>query len=572
MRRFVEDTPNLYMVDHHAFIVDDRVQRHLLSRDGLHLSPDGIRTMLQDILDSVDTLRLSYIDSDAVYDSPVKPLPEPPLPPALVPEDWPLLPAPATSLVTYPAAASAAVTRPPVSPAAVSRPPVSPAAATRPPVSSARGGNINAHMPVYEKFQLSFSGSKTRKNMTSQRGASSDDHFHIRVKNRFSPLSTLPCSNDQLSFTDSNGEGKSTRETKAKLSTSQKTNKKSKCNEAKLNVAKHVMHTSYFSDNQIEESTLVTTSVAQCHYPKVKLDNHVCDALYFSDCTVEERCVTEEKEQHNDAFISDAVPESCDFKQEGGGSTVPIVTDQHGMLTTKQVLTIFESVNTENIITVPPTAPKAGEVYLFKAFSDSTENDWKCDGYRWVNCSNKKFPKKDPLWIKYYFNVYDKKSQNGSNAFTKKVYQLLVDKKLTILHYMGDENECEHHPHGNSKNSTIPFKRTCPSVLKKIKDNVASGFSVRTGNLYKENTVMPIKNTKHQGILNARNLKQVQNAKANVTKSKRLSRDDLYNALELSYHLEGFTHQIDIYPDLVVIVGLLCLLIFKISHLFNCSF
>ena len=67
---------------------------------------------------------------------------------------------------------------------------------------------------------------------------------------------------------------------------------------------------------------------------------------------------------------------------------------------------------------------------------------------------------------------------------------------------------------------------------------------------------MPIKNTKHQGILNARNLKQVQNAKANVTKSKRLSRDDLYNALELSYHLEGFTHQIDIYPDLVVIVGL----------------
>ena len=46
-----------------------RVQRHLLNRDGLHLSPDGIRTMLQDILDSVDTLWLSYIDSDAVYDS-----------------------------------------------------------------------------------------------------------------------------------------------------------------------------------------------------------------------------------------------------------------------------------------------------------------------------------------------------------------------------------------------------------------------------------------------------------------------------------------------------------------------
>ena len=39
---------------------------------------------------------------------------------------------------------------------------------------------------------------------------------------------------------------------------------------------------------------------------------------FFSDCTVEESCVTEEKEQHNDAFISDAVQESCDFQQEGG--------------------------------------------------------------------------------------------------------------------------------------------------------------------------------------------------------------------------------------------------------------
>ena len=61
---------------------------------------------------------------------------------------------------------------------------------------------VIAHMPVYEKFQLSFSGSETKKIMTSQRGASFDDHFHIQVKNRFSLLSTLPCSNDQLSFTE----------------------------------------------------------------------------------------------------------------------------------------------------------------------------------------------------------------------------------------------------------------------------------------------------------------------------------------------------------------------------------
>ena len=114
----------------------------------------------------------------------------------------------------------------------------------------------------------------------------------------------------------------------------------------------------------------------------------------FSDCTVEESFVTEEKEPHNDAFISDAVPESCDFKQEGGGSTVPILTDQHGMLTTKQVLTIFESVNTENIITVPRLHQKLVKCICLKLFLILLKMIGNVMGIDGSNVGTKSFPRR----------------------------------------------------------------------------------------------------------------------------------------------------------------------------------
>ena len=120
---------------------------------------------------------------------------------------------------------------------------------------------------------------------------------------------------------------------------------------------------------------------------------------------------------------------------------MPILTDQHGMLT------IFESVNTENIITVPRLHQKLVKCICLKLFLILLKMIGNVMGIDGSNVGTKSFPKKDPLWIKYYFNVYDRKSQNGFNSFTKRVYQLLVDKKLKFLHYIGD------------KNSTIPFKR-----------------------------------------------------------------------------------------------------------------
>lgn len=38
--------------------------------------------------------------------------------------------------------------------------------------------------------------------------------------------------------------------------------------------------------------------------------------------------------------------------------------------------------------------------------------------------------------------------------------------------------------------------------------------------------------------------------------NKRLSQDTIYNSLELAFQLDGFIHQIDVYPSLTVIMGM----------------
>ena len=60
----------------------------------------------------------------------------------------------------------------------------------------------------------------------------------------------------------------------------------------------------------------------------------------------------------------------------------------------------------------------------------------------------------------------------------------------------------------------------------------------------------------HQGVLNPRNLKQVQNHQAIAKSQEKLSKDDIYNLLQLAYHLDGFVSEITVYPDLLTIFAL----------------
>jgi hypothetical protein len=53
-----------------------------------------------------------------------------------------------------------------------------------------------------------------------------------------------------------------------------------------------------------------------------------------------------------------------------------------------------------------------------------------------------------------------------------------------------------------------------------------------------------------QGVLNARNVKQVDNIVRKVNEQKRISKDDIYNLVLLAYHMEGYNHEVTVSPDL----------------------
>jgi hypothetical protein len=42
----------------------------------------------------------------------------------------------------------------------------------------------------------------------------------------------------------------------------------------------------------------------------------------------------------------------------------------------------FDKPDTTKISTIPPIKPKAGELYVING---EHQNDWACDGYKWVN-------------------------------------------------------------------------------------------------------------------------------------------------------------------------------------------
>ena len=134
-----------------------------------------------------------------------------------------------------------------------------------------------------------------------------------------------------------------------------------------------------------------------------------------------------------------------------------------------------------------------------------------------------------------------------SRKFSKVTYVPLSKPNLVLVHYCGDEMLYVSKPHGNAKHSARPYKRTCPSVLETIKQEVTHE---KPGKVYKKMVLQNIENQDH-GILNPRNMKQVSNVKAQVDMKRKLSHDDVYNIIELGYHLSDFVRNVTIFPDLL---------------------
>lgn len=240
--------------------------------------------------------------------------------------------------------------------------------------------------------------------------------------------------------------------------------------------------------------------------------------------------------------------------------TANVYRTQSSKLTSKEALQILQNHDQYDslILQIPPWRPKAGEIYLISSGGDDRrKNDWSHDGYQWVNKGGDGYPRKEKiLWRKYYSISTMPTEKIGSSEFQRTSFKLVDNHSIVLVHYTGDGNVYVPIPHGNKKSDPgDDFVSTCPSVLSQIKEKVVHA-SDKPQEVYR--SMVPDGNKvsgKYQGVLNPKNAKQIRNMQTKMNKSRRLSHDEIYNTLQLAYHLDNFVHQFSIFPDLQCFVA-----------------
>lgn len=243
------------------------------------------------------------------------------------------------------------------------------------------------------------------------------------------------------------------------------------------------------------------------------------------------------------------------MRVEGGADEEAIVYDRKkDKLCTEEVLEYLKDLDGGKISRLPPNQAKGGEIYIYSSEGQPTKvNDAACDGYRWVNGGKRLQPKKKPRLFKTFYKMFVSENELGSSEFEKHVYQPLDRPHIQLIHYIGDEEKYKPTTHGNRKKGFVEHKRTCPSVLREIEEQVRTRDAIH---VYREKTSNPTGETGlREGIMNCRNKKQVRNLRSKQLEKQRLSRDDVYNILQLAYHVEGLVWDIQIFPDLVSVIG-----------------
>ena len=178
------------------------------------------------------------------------------------------------------------------------------------------------------------------------------------------------------------------------------------------------------------------------------------------------------------------------------------------------------------------------------------QDDWKCDGHRWVNNKVGRLPKKDPVVKKTYF-VSD--SPTGlCNDFRKHAYELLPANNCVLIHYLGNEKASIPFAHGNKKkNMEQAFIRTCPSTIEKLKNECKTSTATK---VYHK-SVMTDSEPSHRSVLQPKNYQQVENVRNKYLRLQKISHDSLYSIHELAIDLPEFVHKIETHPDLLCVCG-----------------
>ncbi|KAL4240107.1 hypothetical protein ACF0H5_000901 [Mactra antiquata] len=241
----------------------------------------------------------------------------------------------------------------------------------------------------------------------------------------------------------------------------------------------------------------------------------------------------------------------------GNGAHEVVYMTRDKSLTTEESVQIINMCElgeqTDRICTCIPSNPVGGNVYIVDLLSLPNIKDVRVDKFVWVNIGRKKYPRKSS---KIYKTIYKIRLQNNacSSEFQKFLYEKIENSRYVIVQYVGDASVYEPISHGNSKNNNLIMRRTCPSVFDEIKRH--ANDVTASANLLEKESKSKAETGNDLGVKTARNLNQVKNHLYKARRENKLSKDDLYNLIEISYELENFNKQIDVFPSLVCISGM----------------
>ena len=141
----------------------------------------------------------------------------------------------------------------------------------------------------------------------------------------------------------------------------------------------------------------------------------------------------------------------------------------------------------------------------------------------------------------------------SSADFVRHEYQLADNDRYYLIQYTGNESAYQSLSHKTSKNSSNTHYRTCPSVIDEIKKEAQN--HITAGKIYNK---MKSKNVDGEETASGvpKNQSQVKNHVRLERENMRLSHDDIYNTVELHYHLNDYVLQLDMLPSFACVLGL----------------
>ena len=122
----------------------------------------------------------------------------------------------------------------------------------------------------------------------------------------------------------------------------------------------------------------------------------------------------------------------------GGGceDNVVLYTIRRDYLKPADVFAILDKPDTTKISTMPPIKPKAGELYVING---DHQNDWACDGHKWVNKGRYGLPKNNPIVFVRCYIISRHLNENKGSADFKRRFYYAHNSSLKLVHYVGDE-------------------------------------------------------------------------------------------------------------------------------------